>query len=98
MSPSLGPTMTETALITFFTPLKYSGIKVLSFVMSPITLVSAKWLVGRKVIEGKENLSVSIQYNIRNHNVYKAYLALMNIVIFYQLVFETSVNRSYKNW
>ena len=41
VSPSLGPTMTEAALMTFFTPLKYSGFKVLSFVMSPTTLVSA---------------------------------------------------------
>ena len=56
--------MTETVLITFFTPLKYSGIKVLSFVMSPITLV------GRKVIEGKENLSVFMLYNICNHTIY----------------------------
>lgn len=53
VSPSLGPTITETALITFFTPIKYSGFKVLSFVMSPTTLVSTKRLVGRNVEEVK---------------------------------------------
>ncbi|GMP74238.1 hypothetical protein CsSME_00031708 [Camellia sinensis var. sinensis] len=37
VSPSFGPTMTDTALITFFTPLKYSGTRVLSLVISPTT-------------------------------------------------------------
>lgn len=36
VSPSFGPTMTEAAFITFLTPLKYSGNKVLSLVMSPM--------------------------------------------------------------
>jgi hypothetical protein len=47
VSPSFGPTMTETALITFLTPLKYSGTRVLSLVMSPtIWYIAEKDTVG----------------------------------------------------
>lgn len=59
VSPSFGPTMTETALITLLTPLKYSGIRVLSLVMSPTI-----WEFYRKKIVTTDN----VKCNKWNHN------------------------------
>lgn len=50
--------MTETALITFFTPLKYSGTKVSFLVMSPTILILEN---GQFVAREVRNKNIKIQ-------------------------------------
>jgi len=91
--------MTEAALITFFTPLKYSGIKVLSFVMSPMTLYKHKCKLAAEEVKEKETITLrSTLYAITQSKNTNTRKVCTDEHHFLPPNLETLTNLIHKNW